>query len=140
MRRREFISLLGGASAWSLGARAQQPAMPMIGFLGTSTAAGFSGWVAAFTKRLGELGWIDGRTVVIDYRWAEGRTERYTEIASEFVRLKVDVIVSVGGGALAAKQITSVVPIVFAVAADPLVHRFDETNHMGRIQFCRHGL
>jgi putative ABC transport system substrate-binding protein len=120
VRRREFVTAIGGAAAWPLVAWAQQLKLPTIGFLGTSTAAGFSGWVAAFTKRLGDLGWIDGRTVVIEYRWAEGRTEHYTEIASEFVRLKVDVIVSVGGGALAAKQITSVVPIVFAVAADPL--------------------
>ena len=119
--RREVITLLGGAAAyWPHAAWAQQPKLPTIGFLGTSTAAGFSGWVAAFTKRLGELGWIDGRTVAIEYRWAEGRTDRYTEIASEFVRLKVNIIASVGGGALAAKQITSAVPIVFAVAADPL--------------------
>ena len=71
-------------------------------------------------RRLGELGWIEGRTVAIDYRWAEGRSERLAEIAAEFVRLKVDVIVTVGSGALAAKQITSAIPIVFAAATDPL--------------------
>jgi putative ABC transport system substrate-binding protein len=102
MRRREFITLLGSAASLPLAARAQQAKLPMIGFLGAGTAAGFSGWVAAFTKRLHELGWIEGRTVATEYRWAEGRTERYTEIASEFVQLKADVIVTVGGAALAA--------------------------------------
>jgi putative tryptophan/tyrosine transport system substrate-binding protein len=120
LRRRELITLLSGAAAWPLAAHAQQAKLSTIGFLGAGTAAGFSGWVAAFTKRLGELGWIEGRTVAIEYRWAEGRSERYAEIASEFVRLKVDIIVSVGGGALAAKQVTTLIPIVFAVAVDPL--------------------
>jgi putative tryptophan/tyrosine transport system substrate-binding protein len=121
VKRRAFITLLGGvAAAWPVAARAQQPKLPTIGFLGASTAAGFSGWVAAFTKRLHELGWIEGRSVAIEYRWAEGRSERYSEIASEFVRLKVDVIVTVGSAVLAAKQATSVIPIVFAVAVDPL--------------------
>jgi ABC-type uncharacterized transport system substrate-binding protein len=120
MIRREFFTLLGGAAVWPVVGQAQQPKLPTIGFLGAGTAAGFSGWVAAFTKRLAELGWIEARTVAIEYRWAEGRSERYTEIASEFARLKVDVIVSVGGGALAAKQVTTLIPIVFAVAVDPL--------------------
>jgi putative ABC transport system substrate-binding protein len=118
--RREFITLLGGAAAaWPLVAREQQPGkLPTIGFLGAGTPLGWSHWVAAFVQRLRELGWIEGRIVAIEVRWAEGRPERYTEIAAEFVRLKVDVIVTVGGAVLAAKQATSV--IVFAAAADPL--------------------
>jgi putative ABC transport system substrate-binding protein len=121
VRRREFITLLGGAAAWPLAARAQQPGkLPTIGFLGASTPLAWSQWTAAFVQRLRELGWIDGRTVAIAYRWAEGRTERYAEIAGELVRLKIDVIVTAGGAVVAAKQATSVIPIVFAVAADPI--------------------
>jgi putative tryptophan/tyrosine transport system substrate-binding protein len=121
VKRREFITLLGGAAAaWSFAARAQQPAMPVIGFLGAATPSAWSKWVAAFLQRLRELGWIEGRTVAIEYRWGEGRNERFAEITAEFVRLKVDVIVTSGIAALAAKQATSVIPIVFAVAADPL--------------------
>ena len=98
MKRREFITLLGGAAAaWPLAARAQQPAkLPTIGFLGASTPSTESQWIAAFVQRLRELGWIEGRTVAIEYRWAEGRSERFAEIAAEFVRLKVDVIVTAG--------------------------------------------
>jgi len=120
MRRRDFIGFVGGAAAaWPLVARAQQPKLPTIGFLGSTTPSAMSQWVAAFVQRLRELGWIEGRTVAIEYRWAEGRIERYAEIAAEFVRLKVDVIVTVGIAVSAAKQATSVIPIVFA-AADPL--------------------
>ena len=86
----------------------------------TSTPSGYSQWIAAFTQRLHELGWIEGRTVAIEYRWAEGRSDRYAEIAAEFVRLKVDVVVTSGAAVSAAKQATSVIPIVFAVAADPV--------------------
>jgi len=121
MRRRDLLTLLAGAAAWPITARAQQPAkLPTIGFLGASTPAGWSQWVPAFERRLRELGWIEGRTVAIEYRWAEGRSERYAEIAAEFVRLKVDVIVTVGSAVAAAKQATTVIPIVFAVAVDPL--------------------
>jgi putative tryptophan/tyrosine transport system substrate-binding protein len=122
MNRRGFIVALGGAAAaWPRAARAQQPAkLPTIGFLGATSAAAWTSWVAAFVQRLRELGWIEGRTVAIEYRWAEGRPERFAEIAAEFVRLKVDVIVTVGGAVLAAKQATSVIPIVFAAANDPL--------------------
>ena len=103
----------------AVAARAQQPAkLPTIGFLGTSTACGQ--WTAAFVQRLRELGWIEGRTVAIEYRWAEGRSERFAEIAAEFVRLKVDVIVTTGSAVLAVKQATSVIPIVFALAQDPI--------------------
>jgi len=119
--RREFITLLGGAAAWPLGAQAQQPGkLPTIGYLGSATPATQGQWVAAFVQRLRELGWIEGRTIAIEYRWAEGRSERFTEIAAEFVRLKVDVIVVPGGAVLAAKQATSVIPIVFPVAGDPV--------------------
>jgi len=122
MRRREFITLLGGAAVASpLTARAQQAGkLPTIGLLGTASASVQSNLVAAFVQRLRALGWIEGRTVAIEYRWAEGRTERYAEIAAEFVRLKVDIIVTSGGAVLAARQATSVIPIVFAVANDPL--------------------
>ena len=116
------MTLLGGATAaWPLAARAQQPAkLPTIGFLGGTTPATWSLFVAAFVQRLRELGWIEGRTIAIEYRWAEGRGERFAEIAAEFVRLNVDVIVTVGGAVLAAKQATSLIPIVFAAAADPV--------------------
>jgi putative ABC transport system substrate-binding protein len=122
MRRREFISLLGSASvAWPLAAHAQQTGkLPTIGFLGAASPSAWSNFVAAFAQRLHEFGWIEGRTVAIEYRWAEGRSERYAEIAAEFVRLKVDVIVTAGGAVLATMQATSIIPIVFALANDPL--------------------
>ena len=122
MKRRTFITLLGGAAAtWPLVARAQQPGkLPTIGFLGTTSPSSWNQWVAAFAQRLRDLGWIESRTVAIEYRWAEGRNERFVEIAAEFVRLKVDVIVTSGGAVVAAKQATSVIPIVFAVANDPV--------------------
>src|SRR5262249_55113171 len=119
MRRRELITLLGGAAAWPLAARAQQPGkLATIGFLGSSSASDWSPWTTAFVKRLQQLGWVEGRTVAIEYRWADGRSERFAEIAAEFVRLKVDVIVTSGLAVHAAKQVTSVIPIVFAVASD----------------------
>jgi putative ABC transport system substrate-binding protein len=122
MNRREFITLLGGATVWPLAARAQQPGkVPIIGFLGASTPSATSQRSAAFVQRLRELGWIDGRTVAIEYRWGEGRSERFTEVAAEFVRLKVDVIVTEGpASVVAAKQATSVIPIVFPAAGDPV--------------------
>jgi putative ABC transport system substrate-binding protein len=123
VRRREFLTLLGGAAAaWPLAARAQQTQkLPTIGFLGSSTASAESQRVAAFVQRLRELGWIEGRTVAIEVRWGEGRNERYADIAAEFVRLKVDVIVTQGTATvIAARQATSVIPIVFAGAADPV--------------------
>ena len=122
IRRREFMALLGGAAAaWPLAAGAQQPAkQPTVGFLG-SEASAWSSWTAAFVQRLRELGWIEGRTVAIEYRWAEGRDERYAQIAAEFVRLKVDIIVTSGTQqVLAVKQATSVIPIIFAAAGDPV--------------------
>ena len=120
MRRREFITLIGGAAAWPLAARAQQPAkLPTIGFLGAATPSAL--WTAAFAHRLRELGWIEGRTVAVEYRWAEGRSERFAEIAAEFVRLKVGVIVTYATApVIAAKKATSVIPIVFALTGDPV--------------------
>ncbi len=121
MRRREFVTLLGGAAAtWPLATRAQQAGkLPVIGFLGADAAA-FSPWTAAFVTRMRELGWIEGRNIEIEYRWSEGRPERYAEIAAEFVRLKVDIIVTVGSAVPTLKQATADIPIVFAVAIDPV--------------------
>ena len=123
MRRRAFISLIGGAAAaWPLAAHAQQTGkLPTIGFLGQSTRSVATEWTAAFVQRLRDLGHIEGRTIKIEYRWAEGREERFAEIAAEFVRLKVDIIVTAGTPAVvAAKQATTVIPIVFAAAGDPV--------------------
>jgi putative ABC transport system substrate-binding protein len=123
MKRREFITLLGGAvAAWPLAARAQEPRkLPTIGYLGAGTPAAQSQWAAAFVHGLRELGWIEGRDVTIEYRWAEGHPERFAEIAAEFVRLKVDVMFTYATPpVLAAKQVTSVIPVVFAAAGDPV--------------------
>jgi putative tryptophan/tyrosine transport system substrate-binding protein len=119
--RRELIELLGGAVAATcpFAASAQQK-LPTIGFLGTTTASAWGPWTTAFVKRLRELGWIEGRNLAIEYRWADARSERFAEIAAEFVRLKVDVIVTGGNAAVAAKQASSAVPIVFALVDDPI--------------------
>src|SRR5215475_1373761 len=123
MRRREFITLIGGAVAWPVGiARAQQGGRPArVGFLSADTLSARPQLVAAFVERLRELGWTEGCTVAIEYRWAAGDNKRLAEIASEFVQLKVDVMVMEGTAAtLAAKQATSSIPIVFPVSGDPL--------------------
>jgi putative ABC transport system substrate-binding protein len=121
MRRRTFLSLLGGAAVWPRAARAQRTArVPTIGFLGAGTPATWSAWVTAFAQRLRELGWVEGRTIVIEYRWAEGRAERFAEIAAEFVRLDVDLIAAGGTAVPAVKQATSAIPIVFTLAPDPV--------------------
>ena len=119
--RRAFIATLGGAAvAWPRAVRAQQSGkLPIIGFLGADALA-FSPWTAAFVARLRELGWIEGSTIAIEYRWSQGRTERYAEIAAEFVRLKVDVIVTGGSAVPTVRQATTVIPIVFAVGIDPV--------------------
>ncbi len=121
MRRRDFITLFGGAAAaWPLAALAQQAGkLPTIGFLGADASA-FGPWTAAFVAHLRELGWIEGRNIAIEYRWSQGRNERYAEIAAEFVQLKVDVIVTVGSAVPTVKQATAVIPIVFAVGIDPV--------------------
>lgn len=122
MRRREFIAALGAAVALrSAGARAQTAKLPTVGFLGIQTRANQEKWTTAFVQRLRELDWIEGRTVLIEYRWAEGSGDRMSEIAAEFVRLKVDVILTAGTAAtLAAKQATSIIPVVFTTVADPV--------------------
>ena len=120
MRRREFITLLGAATAWPRRTRAQQAGkLPTIGFL-VADAAAFAPWTAAFVARLGELGWIEGKNVAIEYRWSQGRSERYAEIAAEFVSRKVDVIVTVGSAVPIVRQATVLIPIVFAVGIDPV--------------------
>ena len=121
MKRREFIALLVSAAAWPIAASAQQAKGPTIGLMGSGTAAAQRQWTGAFVQRLSELGWTEGRNLAIEYRWAEGRTERFAEISAEFVRLKVDVIVTHNTPPpLAAKQATSTIPIVFATAGDPI--------------------
>src|SRR6516162_555498 len=123
MKRREVVTLIGGAAvAWPLAAHAQQPAkLRTIGYLGTVSPSAESQRVAAFMQRLRELGWIESRNVTIEYRYAEGRSERFAEFAAEFVRLKVDIIVTSGTAAvIASKQATSLIPIVFALAGDPV--------------------
>jgi ABC-type uncharacterized transport system substrate-binding protein len=123
MRRRDFITLLGGAAAaWPLAAHTQQsPKLPTIGFLGANNATFERASVDAFVQRLREVGWTENRTVAIEYRWAEGRDERFAEIAAEFIRLKVDVILTYATpSSIAAKKATAAIPIVFAAAGDPV--------------------
>ena len=119
--RRQFISVFGGGMvARPLAVFAQQAGkLPNIGFLGPNASL-WSPWTAAFVERLRQLGWIEGRTVTIEYRWSEGRPERVAEAAAEFVRLKVDVIVATGSAVPALKQATSIIPIVFAMSIDPV--------------------
>lgn len=124
--RRKFVIALSGATLWPLGVNAQVRLLT-IGFLGVTKASNEAQWTAAFVQRLRELGWIEGRNVAIEYRWAEGRSDRYADFAAEFVRLKVDVIVAPGGAVRAVKQATSVIPIVFPVATDPVGSGFVES-------------
>src|ERR1700722_20400819 len=112
------IAAVGGAAAWPLAARGQQPdKLPTIGLL-TPDASSWGGWNAAFAGRLGQLGWIEGRTVAIEHRWSEGGPERVAEFAAEFVQQKVDVIVTYGGAVATVKQATASIPIVFAIAGN----------------------
>ena len=120
--RREFITLIGGAAAaWPLAARGQEAGkLPTVGYMGATTPSAQSQWTAAFIQRVRELGWIEGRTIAVEYRWTEGRTERAAELAAEFVQRKVDVIVTSGTGMVLAAKATSVIPIVFAATGDPV--------------------
>ncbi len=120
MRRREFIIALGGAAVTPLTAQAQRAKLPTVGLLIAGTPTSHGVWVAALVQRMRELGWIEDRTVAIEYRWAGGQNERIAAIVEELVRIKVDVIVTHGVALTAAKQATSVIPIVFPLANDPI--------------------
>jgi putative ABC transport system substrate-binding protein len=120
MRRREFISLLGGAASLPRGAHAQQPAMATIGFLGPASPGPYEPYVPGFLRGLKEIGYFEGQNVTVEYRWAENQNDRLPALAAELVRRQVSVIATLGTGTMAAKAATTTIPIVFLLGEDPV--------------------
>ena len=137
MRRREFITLLGGAAAWPVAARAQQPLSPAVGFLSGRSPAEAAGVVAAFRKGLFEIGFVEPQNVTIDFRWAEGQFDRLPALARELVDRPVAVIAALGGSDRAAKAATTTIPIVFGTGGEPSCERFGRQPQLARVQHHR---
>jgi putative ABC transport system substrate-binding protein len=120
MRRREFITLIGGATAWPLASNAQQQTMPLVGFLNAQTAAGYAYLATAFKQGLHESGFVEGQNVTIEYRWADGHLDELPELAAELIRLRPDILVGTGGANAAAMAATKTIPVVVSFGGDPV--------------------